>query len=285
MTAKMNPLQVPMSGLRTTLTVFALAATTLWVSSYFLVFNITTPVAGSADFLAVTAMAGRFSLSINTGSPLGNPGWSTSVTSIRSVYDFIQEKISFGINMPMPGHYPPFEWKNVSMTHPTLGWTWKWISLTIPLWLPVIVFGLWPLASLVIFIRKRYFNPHCCRSCGYDLRGSVSSTCSECGAETAPNHQLPVTGSFRKAIYFALAIQIPLVLLVLIILDSGFFATTFGCSMVVFWIGVAVVATRCRHTPNPFDHVFIRWGFFPLLALIIVIGAIMRDLFFLISPA
>ncbi|MCC6359748.1 MAG: hypothetical protein IT450_13465 [Phycisphaerales bacterium] len=63
-------------------------------------------------------------------------------------------------------------------TLPDLQATSKLRTLTIPLWLPLLMIGI-PTASC--WRRLRRPAPGCCKKCGYDLTGNVSGTCPECG--------------------------------------------------------------------------------------------------------
>ena len=74
---------------------------------------------------------------------------------------------------------PYFEFDRFS--RPTKAWTWHGTKLVFPLWLPTLLFGLWPTISLTRHIKRRYFTPGICRKCGYDLQGSPSGVCPECG--------------------------------------------------------------------------------------------------------
>jgi hypothetical protein len=55
-------------------------------------------------------------------------------------------------------------------------------SLTVPLWMPLIVFAVLPVRWLVL--RRRHRAPFACPSCGYDLR-ATPDRCPECGYATA----------------------------------------------------------------------------------------------------
>jgi len=53
--------------------------------------------------------------------------------------------------------------------------------LSIPLWLPTLLFGVWPAWLLLPFHRRRNRKKHgLCVKCGYDLRAS-KDRCPECG--------------------------------------------------------------------------------------------------------
>lgn len=56
------------------------------------------------------------------------------------------------------------------------------MGLSIPLWMPLIVFGV---PSVWMWRRdRRCSRDGCCKRCGYDLTGKVSGACPECGVKT-----------------------------------------------------------------------------------------------------
>ncbi len=57
------------------------------------------------------------------------------------------------------------------------------LVLTIPLWIPFLLFAL-PTIRLFM-LDKRHHRPDCCAFCGYSLTGNTSGTCPECGATPA----------------------------------------------------------------------------------------------------
>ena len=83
------------------------------------------------------------------------------------------------------GEIPP----NVALPGITVSWyrfyangVMSWTYRTeILLWLPVLLFGVWPAWRLLPFPRRRKRKRHgLCLQCGYDLRGS-KERCPECG--------------------------------------------------------------------------------------------------------
>ncbi|MEE8169228.1 MAG: hypothetical protein V3T70_01655 [Phycisphaerae bacterium] len=58
------------------------------------------------------------------------------------------------------------------------------LEIVLPLWIPLITFGI-PTALMIIRDRRRRIPPGHCRRCGYDLTGNVSGVCPECGTACA----------------------------------------------------------------------------------------------------
>ena len=62
------------------------------------------------------------------------------------------------------------------------------IQVLIPLWMPLALFSVWPLAVLILRgpLLRRYRRSHgLCTRCGYNLTGNVSLKCPECGSDVA----------------------------------------------------------------------------------------------------
>jgi hypothetical protein len=64
-------------------------------------------------------------------------------------------------------------------------------DLTLPLWLPFVLFAAYPTIAFVRGPLRRYRRRKrgLCVKCGYDLTGNVSGVCSECGAAATANAQ------------------------------------------------------------------------------------------------
>ena len=56
--------------------------------------------------------------------------------------------------------------------------------VVVPLWLPLLVFGL---ATAVLWWRDRRLPPGHCQTCAYDLTGNESGRCPECGCDVVPS--------------------------------------------------------------------------------------------------
>jgi hypothetical protein len=79
---------------------------------------------------------------------------------------------------------PPL-WVVLGFRLPEAIWDSTHFQLYLPMWLPVLVFGV-PTGWLIYRARRRRL-PGTCGKCGYDLTGNVSGRCPECGETmTAP---------------------------------------------------------------------------------------------------
>jgi hypothetical protein len=86
---------------------------------------------------------------------------------------------------------------------------------------------------------------------------------------------LPLAPAYRGAVKVALALQVPIAILLLLMLDGGFSARIGGCVMAGFWIGAAVIMVRRPKEPKPLDLLYVKWGYAPLLLLgLAIAGAI-----------
>ena len=54
------------------------------------------------------------------------------------------------------------------------------LGLFVPFWLPLLAVAI---PTYILWRRDRRKPEGCCQNCGYDLRGTISERCSECGAE------------------------------------------------------------------------------------------------------
>jgi len=79
---------------------------------------------------------------------------------------------------------------------------------------------------------------------------------------------------YDRAARVALALQIPIALVALLLLDHGHMAKLCGLSMIAFWTAAGLIAARRPLTPNLRDLWFWRWGYVPLLALIVLLDSL-----------
>ena len=78
---------------------------------------------------------------------------------------------------------------------------------------------------------------------------------------------LAISPKYDSPIFEAVAIQIILGLLGLLILDGGAIALVCGIALVAFWGGAAVLIWRHPQSPSRVDIEFIRFGYLPLVVM------------------
>jgi len=105
-------------------------------------------------------------------------GIAVGCGGIEVLYDSATAR-DFVVNRRGTGWYPTWD------LH-TQWWDWPkddGAFLTIPFWLILaILLPPWWFMGRKSRRRKRWAREGCCLSCGYNLQGSESDTCSECGA-------------------------------------------------------------------------------------------------------
>jgi hypothetical protein len=84
--------------------------------------------------------------------------------------------------------------------------------------------------------------------------------------------KLPVAESYRAAFRLALLQQIPWAILCLLMLDFGHTAKICGITMLAFWVAAFTIMARRPESPTRFDIAFIRWAFFPLFVVALVLA-------------
>jgi len=77
--------------------------------------------------------------------------------------------------------------------------------------------------------------------------------------------RLPISATYDRAIYEAVALQSLLGLLALMILDGGGIAQICGIALVAFWGGATVLIWRHPESPTRADIELIRFGCLPLI--------------------
>jgi len=90
--------------------------------------------------------------------------------------------LSGGANVPasmwgwriLPSQIPLAYWQWI----PSIRYRGGQVVIWVPLWVPFLCIAI---PTAYIFYCDRRIPPHCCPSCGYDLRGNVSGVCPECG--------------------------------------------------------------------------------------------------------
>jgi len=85
------------------------------------------------------------------------------------------------------------------------------------------------------------------------------------------NYSLPISASYRKPVFEAVALQVLFGFLSLMILDGGDCARISGAALLAFWGGAGVLIWRHPHTPTKTDLEFIRFGYLPVLVFAFVV--------------
>ena len=85
------------------------------------------------------------------------------------------------------------------------------------------------------------------------------------------NYCLPISESYRSAIFDAVKLQVVLGVLSLMILDGGDCAHISGAALLAFWGGGVVLIWRHPRTPTRIDIQLIRFGYLPVFAITFVL--------------
>jgi len=81
------------------------------------------------------------------------------------------------------------------------------------------------------------------------------------------SYSLPISPSYRKAIFEAVALQVLLGLFSGLILDGGTTARIFGIALVAFWGGATILIWRRPQSPTRTDIEVIRFGYLPVVVI------------------
>ena len=81
-------------------------------------------------------------------------------------------------------------------------------------------------------------------------------------------HSLPISRKYDSPIYEAVALQLVIGILGLLILDGGTIARICGIGLIAFWGGATVLICRRPQSPSRVDIELIRFGYLP-----VVVGA------------
>ena len=79
--------------------------------------------------------------------------------------------------------------------------------------------------------------------------------------------RLPISPKYDSPIFEAVALQIVLGLLSLLILDGGEVAQICGIALVAFWSGAVVLIWRHPQSPSRLDLELIRFGYLPVVVI------------------
>ena len=83
----------------------------------------------------------------------------------------------------------------------------------------------------------------------------------------AMSYSLPISPSYRKPVFEAVALQALLGLLSALILDGGTTARICGIALVAFWGGAVLLIWRRPHSPTRTDIKLLRFGYLPLVVM------------------
>ena len=87
---------------------------------------------------------------------------------------------------------------------------------------------------------------------------------------------LPLSPAYRSAIWFALALQIPIALVLVLLLDGGHLTRIGGYSMIAFWLGALAIVWRRPERPTLFDLAYVRMGYLPILGIAVLVSGIFK---------
>jgi len=80
-----------------------------------------------------------------------------------------------------------------------------------------------------------------------------------------------ISSAYRSARSSVLAQQVVVLLFTSMILDGGDIFTMCLVALVGFWVGAVIICVRRPQTPTRVDLLFIRFGYFPLCILAVVL--------------
>ena len=93
--------------------------------------------------------------------------------------------------------------------------------------------------------------------------------------DSTPGRQV-VSEAYHSPLFFALALQIPIALLCLLMLDGGQTAKVCGVAMAAHWLGVTLILHRRPLAPTVADLTFLRWAFPLIFAITLVAQELLK---------
>ena len=84
------------------------------------------------------------------------------------------------------------------------------------------------------------------------------------------NYSLPISASYRSAIWTAVKIQLVVTVICGFVTDQTL-ARLFGVALVAFWVAAAVLILRRPQSPSAFDLWFVRFGFLAVSVVSVVL--------------
>jgi hypothetical protein len=183
-----------MRWIRNIFAVTAISFLIMWLLSYFYVIGVQIPIKNDSG-LTLSIFTNYTTFSIDHGGTPNSQAdqWECDIKARSTILENVQlfndvnSVMGSGPGLSMPEEYFTYGYETFNISDPGGKWTLQSASFTIPTWLPSLLFGLWPTIALTLHIKRRYFTQGLCRKCGYDLRGSPSGVCPECGWEPADN--------------------------------------------------------------------------------------------------
>lgn len=171
-----------MRWIRVTFACLASLLLALWFVSALRPMYTELPLASHDAYLFLEIKSSRVVIITNYRSwqmPMSREEYEAVISAIRGAFKDSRPSQS---QIVVSTKEPWFVWEPFSRTNPPTGETWSGTEVVFPVWLPVVIFGLWPLLAIYLWLRRRRYPEGCCNVCGYDLRGTIGGTCPECGA-------------------------------------------------------------------------------------------------------
>jgi len=81
------------------------------------------------------------------------------------------------------------------------------------------------------------------------------------------NRSIPISDNYRRPIIEALALQVVVGVISMMILDGGETAQVCGAALLAFWGGAAVLIWRHPQTPSKVDLSLLRVGYLPVVVI------------------
>jgi hypothetical protein len=89
---------------------------------------------------------------------------------------------------------------------------------------------------------------------------------------------LPISSKYDSPIFEAVAVQIFVAVFGLLLIDPEGLKQLFGIALLAFWGAVIVLIYRHPQSPSRFDLAFIRFGYFPVIAVTCVVAPLVWHL-------
>ncbi len=172
-----------MRWIRNIFAVLACMCVVLWVVSYPYFLGIQIPLWERNSAFSVKVLEGLLKVRVDLDQPPNfTSDWKAWMASNHEIRKGLESSYSnYGVRLPWPVDKTSFKFDLFNRQNKA--WTWRGMEIVFPLWLPTLLFALWPAIASARHIKRRYFTQHICRKCGYDLRATPTGICPECGHE------------------------------------------------------------------------------------------------------